>query len=94
MRIITLAPRHRLLSKKSLAPFHPLRLTKLVFPTARAIADGANVRAFHTWRLLDNFEWTDGYSQRYGLTYLDFRNQKRIVKDSGQWHARVAAANG
>jgi beta-glucosidase len=57
----------------------------------RAIADGARVRAFHAWSLLDNFEWTDGYSQRYGLTYVDFRDEKRTIKASGQWYGRVAS---
>jgi beta-glucosidase len=58
---------------------------------ARAIQDGAKVRAFHGWSLLDNFEWLDGYTQRYGLTYVDYRNQKRTVKDSGLWYGKLAA---
>jgi beta-glucosidase len=60
---------------------------------ARAIADGARVRSFHAWSALDNFEWNDGYTQRYGLTYVDYRDQKRTVKDSGLWYGKVAAAN-
>ena len=47
---------------------------------ARAIADGARVRAFHAWTLLDNFQWTEGYTERYGLIYTDFRNQSGTIK--------------
>ena len=60
---------------------------------ARAIRDGARVRAYHAWSLLDNFEWSDGYTARYGLAWVDFSTRKRTVKDSGLWYGRVSAAN-
>lgn len=69
--------------------FHRQILAEL----ARAIQDGARVRAYHAWSLVDNFEWADGFTQRYGMTYVDFRTLKRTVKDSGFWYGRVAAAN-
>lgn len=58
---------------------------------ARAIADGARVKGFHAWSFLDNFEWADGYSQRFGLVYVDRQNLRRVVKDSGSWYAKVIA---
>lgn len=60
---------------------------------ARAIADGARVRAYHAWTLLDNFEWQSGFSSRMGLTYVDFKTLKRTIKDSGIWYSQVAATN-
>lgn len=69
-------------------------LQKHLRELARAIQDGVPVRAYHCWSLLDNFEWAEGYSQRFGLVYVDFKNrQRRTVKDSGLWYARVIAAN-
>lgn len=58
---------------------------------ARAINDGAKVRGFHAWSLMDNFEWADGYTQRFGLVYVERPSLGRIVKSSGQWYSRVIA---
>jgi beta-glucosidase len=61
---------------------------------ARAIEDGADVRGYHAWSLLDNFEWSEGYEQRFGLTWVDFATGERTLKDSARWYGRVAAENG
>jgi beta-glucosidase len=62
---------------------------------ADAIAAGVPVRAYHLWSLMDNFEWSEGYSQRFGMVYTDYANgQKRMPKDSAAWYAKVAKRNG
>ncbi len=60
---------------------------------ARAIHDGADVRGYHAWSILDNFEWAEGFTQRFGLVYIDFRTQRRYMKDSAKWYSNVAATN-
>jgi beta-glucosidase len=60
---------------------------------ARAMRDGAGVRGYHAWTLMDNFEWEEGFAQRFGLVHVDFRTQQRTVKESGRWYARVAREN-
>ncbi|MEV8532394.1 GH1 family beta-glucosidase [Streptomyces sp. NPDC051211] len=57
----------------------------------RAIADGGDVRGYFLWSLLDNFEWSYGYSKRFGIVHVDFATQRRTLKDSAHWYARVVA---
>jgi beta-glucosidase len=61
---------------------------------ARAIDAGADVRGYHAWTLLDNFEWAEGFAQRFGLVWVDFATRERRIKESGRWYGRVAAENG
>jgi beta-glucosidase len=51
----------------------------------RAMADGVDVRGYYYWSLMDNFEWAEGYSKRFGLVYVDYATQQRIAKDSFSW---------
>lgn len=52
---------------------------------ARAIAAGVPLRGYYVWSLLDNFEWAFGYTKRFGIVYVDYESQRRIIKDSGLW---------
>ena len=53
----------------------------------RAKKEGVNVTGYFVWTFLDNFEWAEGYYPRFGLVYVDFETQKRIVKSSGNWYS-------
>jgi beta-glucosidase len=61
---------------------------------ARAIARGIDVRGYYHWSLLDNFEWAEGYTSRFGLVAVNGATQTRAVRPSGELYARIAAARG
>ncbi|WP_324786967.1 GH1 family beta-glucosidase [Streptomyces sp. H51] len=60
----------------------------------RAMAEGADVRGYFLWSLLDNFEWAYGYSKRFGMVHVDYASQRRTPKDSALWYADVVARSG
>jgi beta-glucosidase len=67
---------------------------RVLLELARAIKDGVPVTSYYAWSLLDNFEWADGYKQRFGMIYVDYTNQKRIPKESYEWYRKVISTNG
>lgn len=60
----------------------------------RAGDEGIPLMGYLHWSLMDNYEWAQGYTHRFGLVYVDYRTQERIIKDSGYWYREVIAANG
>ena len=58
---------------------------------ARAAASGVDVRRYHAWSLLDNFEWEQGYRPRFGIVHVDFETQQRTPKASARWYAGLIA---
>ncbi|MGZ3713972.1 MAG: family 1 glycosylhydrolase, partial [Ktedonobacterales bacterium] len=53
---------------------------------AYAIEQGVPLQGYFAWSLMDNFEWAEGYAKRFGVVYVDYPTQRRIIKDSGYWY--------
>lgn len=60
----------------------------------RAAADGVPLKGYFCWSFMDNFEWAEGYNERFGLVHVDYRDGKRTIKDSGYWYKSVIESNG
>ncbi len=60
----------------------------------RAIQAGVPLKGYFHWTLMDNFEWAFGYRMRFGLVYVDFATQQRIIKESGRWYEKTIRNNG
>ena len=75
----------------------PLRVDYLqghILAVHEALAKGVNVHGYFAWSLLDNFEWSLGYSKRFGIVHVNFETQQRTLKDSARHYARIIATNG
>jgi beta-glucosidase len=59
-----------------------------------AIQEGVKIRGYFVWSLMDNFEWSSGYTKRFGLAHVDYSTQKRTIKESGRWYAETIRRNG
>jgi beta-glucosidase len=67
-------------------------LAEHIEAVGQAIGDGAPVTAYFVWSLLDNFEWAQGYSNRFGIIRVDYATQRRTLKDSGRWYRSLIAS--
>ena len=66
-------------------------LRRFISEVGHAMKAGADVRGYFLWTFTDNFEWAEGFQQRFGIVYCDFQTQQRIVKESGHWYAQARA---
>ena len=68
--------------------------TRYLRELGRACAEGVPVKGYFHWSLMDNFEWSNGYKERFGLTHVNYDTQTRTLKDSAYWYKALIASNG
>ena len=73
-------------AQDSLRPEH---LKRHLWIISEAIKEGYNITSYHHWSLMDNFEWAEGYSMRFGLHEVDFNTQKRTLRPSGELYRSI-----
>lgn len=69
-------------------------LNRYLLSLEKCVQEGVDVRGYFQWSIMDNFEWAEGYKERFGLIYVDYPTQKRILKDSAKWYRKVIESNG
>lgn len=69
-------------------------LTRYLVNLRRAASEGIDIRGYFQWSIMDNYEWAEGYKERFGLVYVDYATQERILKDSALWYRNLIACNG
>jgi beta-glucosidase len=73
-------------------PLRQAYLVRHIEAVARAIEQGAPVASYIIWSFIDNYEWAHGYKMRFGIVYVDYPTQRRVVKASGRWYADFLAS--
>jgi len=67
-------------------------LSAYITACAEAVEQGAPLWGYFVWSLMDNFEWSEGYAKRFGVVYIDYPTQRRVIKESGHWYAALLNA--
>jgi beta-glucosidase len=69
-------------------------LNRYLLQFEKAGEDGTDIRGYFQWSIMDNFEWAEGYKERFGIVHVDYTTQERTLKDSARWYSEVIKSNG